>query len=277
MSENLAWYPWYPWSWRSDEAVEALSPEARGMYRELLDRQWINKGSIPSDLPGIARAANCSIAYAKKHWPAVAPFFVHHSEGRLHNVRLTAIYAESIEHAGRRSERSRRAAEVRWTQSGSIAQAYGEHASSMPPACETDALTVPNHTVPNQDGANAPSAEKPPRPARQVPLADADEIRARAILELLWPQFEVAVFGAFTKTRWKAVNKAVALDLARVGATDDDLLLAHRMGTKKLGPLRTLAKLQEFLAEGLQLRRELEHEELRAGERHDVLGIASGT
>ncbi len=138
----------------TDEKVDALSPEARGMYRELLDRQWINKGSIPADLPGIARTARCSLRFAEKFWPEVAQFFVQHSEGRLHNEHLSKLKAEAEKNFERRSSRGKKGAEARWEHASangsSIEQALDKQSPSNAVAELSNGhnRTLPDQTVP---------------------------------------------------------------------------------------------------------------------------------
>lgn len=93
--------PWWPRDWAADEHVKAIptSPlgwAARGMYRELLDHQWLH-GSVPADLSEMRQAVLKShpktIQAVWSRW--LHKLFIPHPtepgrliNGRLHRERL---------------------------------------------------------------------------------------------------------------------------------------------------------------------------------------------
>lgn len=99
MSKNTAaawyWYKWNPRDYMTSPRVMTLSWEEHGIYRFLLDFQWINDG-IPSDLDEI-----CAIvrgAKRKSVEKVVRLFFSNHptkGEDHLANPRLFALSQEN--------------------------------------------------------------------------------------------------------------------------------------------------------------------------------------
>ena len=94
-----------------------------------------------------------------------------------------------------------------------------------------------------------------PKQPRQLKMADGDEIRARAILDFMAPHCEPGFRGAFDRAEWKTKNKRFALSLARAGAVDRDIQLAHAKACERLGKcVYMLNIVQDELAKGLRER-----------------------
>jgi uncharacterized protein YdaU (DUF1376 family) len=83
------WFSFYPYDFMGDENVIAMTLEERGAYITLLCRQWAN-GSIPADVPALARILKRTTTEMEMLWPAVSPCFPGHPvlENRLANTRL---------------------------------------------------------------------------------------------------------------------------------------------------------------------------------------------
>jgi uncharacterized protein YdaU (DUF1376 family) len=83
------WFAFYPYDFMGDENVIAMTLEERGAYITLLCQQWAN-GSIPADVPALARILKRTTEEMETLWPAIAPCFPSHPEldFRLANARL---------------------------------------------------------------------------------------------------------------------------------------------------------------------------------------------
>jgi uncharacterized protein YdaU (DUF1376 family) len=90
-------YQWYVRDYMSDEAVALMSYEQQGIYRALLDRQWL-EGSIPADPSQLAAILRVPVAKFQKLWPAVAVKFKPTEEGRLANGRMERERAKAEEY-----------------------------------------------------------------------------------------------------------------------------------------------------------------------------------
>lgn len=104
-------YQWYPKDAQTDEAYKSMTHEERGVYRDLLDHQWLH-GSIPSDIAGIADAATSGRARLSDEratiiWPKILPCFSDRGDGRLVNVRLERQRSETAAFLSGKSEAGR--------------------------------------------------------------------------------------------------------------------------------------------------------------------------
>lgn len=64
-----------------------MTYEQRGIYRELLDQQWV-EGSLPSDPKHLATILRLTPGKFAKVWPLISAKFQKNSDGRLINARL---------------------------------------------------------------------------------------------------------------------------------------------------------------------------------------------
>ena len=112
-------YLWYPKDWDSDEFVKSLTYEQQGIYRKLLDHQWL-EGSIPKNAIQIATVLgfrNGDIDRFKDEvWPAIAQKFVaqRRNRDRLVNKRLEVIRQERDEFLKKATRAGKKGARVRW-------------------------------------------------------------------------------------------------------------------------------------------------------------------
>jgi len=85
--DPLAWYPHNVVDWLTSETVRAMSNAAKGVYLDLLCRQW-RDGSIPSDVAKLARLCNEPLDVFSDLWEEVGPNFTETQDGRLVNLRM---------------------------------------------------------------------------------------------------------------------------------------------------------------------------------------------
>lgn len=160
LEEKAPAYQHYPKDWASDEAVKLMTWEQRGIYRELLDHQWL-EGSIPGDVEQLAVLLRIPLVrFRKKIWPLIATKFtpVDNDGGRLMQLRLERqrdnqeefIQGKKIAGSKGGKERARRHAEAK--QRASNALALLDSASS-----KTVAESKPA-------SASASATEDPPNP-----------------------------------------------------------------------------------------------------------------
>ena len=67
---------------------------ARGLYRELLDEQWV-KGGIPEDMEQLALICDCPVEVMQAEWPKIAYCFPIRKKGLLMNGTLESMRTET--------------------------------------------------------------------------------------------------------------------------------------------------------------------------------------
>lgn len=83
----LGYYKWHWQRFRANRRVQKMDYIARGLYRELLDEQWID-GSIPNDIEELADICGCSVETMREKWPSISKCFDVRKGGRLFNRML---------------------------------------------------------------------------------------------------------------------------------------------------------------------------------------------
>jgi len=112
--KKLAWYKWYPHDFQTDEKARVMTPTERGIYRDLLDSQWI-EGSLPGEREKLVRLVqNCTKQEFDKAWPAVKECFEEMGEGRIGNRRLRELRDQVDKVREKLSESGKFGAENRW-------------------------------------------------------------------------------------------------------------------------------------------------------------------
>lgn len=105
--EPLPYYKWFPQKYRSNRRVQRAGYIARGLYRELIDEQWL-EGSIPSEIEQLADICDCPVDVMHENWPSIAGCFEVGDDGRLRNpvieIYRTVKDAERVDkkNAGRK-------------------------------------------------------------------------------------------------------------------------------------------------------------------------------
>lgn len=95
MTDALPYFRWYPKHYRANRKVQRMSWKARGIYRELLDEEWL-EGPLPNDISVLADLAGCPVREMEKAWPEIAPCF-ESVDGRLVNPKLEGMRTEQDE------------------------------------------------------------------------------------------------------------------------------------------------------------------------------------
>lgn len=106
-------YQWNVVDARSDEIYMLMTYEQRGIFRELLDQQWI-EGSIPANPEHLAGLLKISSARFAKAWPLIAGKFRPRESDRLVNDRLEAYRRGLDSFVKNQAENGARGAAKRW-------------------------------------------------------------------------------------------------------------------------------------------------------------------
>jgi hypothetical protein len=109
----LDWFPFDVVAWLTSETVRAMTNAARGVYIDLLGRQW-RDGSVPSDTSKLARLCNETADSFAQIWEEVGPNFVESAPGRLINPRLEQDRTDRDNIRLAKSEAGRKGMASRW-------------------------------------------------------------------------------------------------------------------------------------------------------------------
>jgi len=102
----------YANDWLASESVTLMDARERGVYIQLLNRQFAARGrGLPPDATQLARLAGVSAAEFAAAWPAVAPMFPAGVDGMLHNPRMVKELAIAHGRYSARAAGGSRAAE----------------------------------------------------------------------------------------------------------------------------------------------------------------------
>ncbi len=113
--DDWPWFPKYAKDWLA--ATAGMSCEAVGAYDLLLCTQW-ELGSLPGDLPSLARIARLTPAKFQRVWDRIAEHFPSGEGGCRANRRLERIRDEQRAARSRRQVAGRRGASERWQPHG---------------------------------------------------------------------------------------------------------------------------------------------------------------
>lgn len=107
-------FAFYPYEFLSDERVLAMSLQQIGAYLLLIISQWIN-GSIPADVPTLARILKQTPEDLESLWAGVAPCFGPHPEmeGRLIQKRVEVERSKAISAMETERERKKKYREAK--------------------------------------------------------------------------------------------------------------------------------------------------------------------
>lgn len=107
-------YFWYPKDAWSDEVFCLMNYEEQGVYRALLDRQWI-EGSIPAEPAEIARLLKIELTRFEALWAIIHRRFAPSEvPGRLVNLKLERVRNAHATHHKSKSSNGKKGAERRW-------------------------------------------------------------------------------------------------------------------------------------------------------------------
>lgn len=126
MKKSPPAFQFYPADFLSDEHVVLMSNQELGCYIKLLCYCW-REGSVPSDIPRIARLCGESVDAMALLWSAIGSCFIEldSKPGRLINPRLDKERKKQEEYRKERSESGRKGAISRW--SGKNGSAMAKH------------------------------------------------------------------------------------------------------------------------------------------------------
>lgn len=99
-------YQWYVADARNDEVYMLMTYEQRGIYRDLLDHQWV-EGSIPADPALLAVLLHIDTERFRQVWPLIMGKFQPHRDTRLINAKLEAQRRELDEYIIEQREKGR--------------------------------------------------------------------------------------------------------------------------------------------------------------------------
>ena len=109
-------YQWYPKDYDSDELVKLMTYEEQGIYRKLLDHQWL-EGSIPANVDHLAGLLGLrgpdAVRFASVMWPRIAVKF-HGRGARLTNSRMEREREKRMEFIHTKALNGKRGALKRW-------------------------------------------------------------------------------------------------------------------------------------------------------------------
>ena len=142
--ESAPAFQFYVRDWLGNANVRAMTPEARGVYMDLLCYCW-QEGHISSDVPTLSRLSGLPLARFRRVWAEIAPRFQLNGNGYRH-ARLDKERQVQEAHRLRQSERGRK---------GALAL-QRKHASSTLEAQQTG--------QPEAGSSSASAVQEPPNP-----------------------------------------------------------------------------------------------------------------
>jgi uncharacterized protein YdaU (DUF1376 family) len=162
MGEHLPWMKFYPRETLADGHFSGWSLEERGAWVTLILHNW-TEGSLPSDLPALARLLHVDHQLIRGLWSAVGNRFIPHPDmpGRITSPRLEKEREAAQMLIKKRGEAGKKGASSRWDREKKrhgkrMANAYQPHASA-------NATAMAKHSDPDPD------------PADQIQIQEQDE------------------------------------------------------------------------------------------------------
>jgi len=199
--DPLPMLPWYCRDWFASDAFAAMSLEAQGAYRNLLDRAWQRPGcTLPNDPERLRELAKAS----PEEWERVRDVvlkWLPESKQRRSSHRLLREWKEARARRTFSRERAAEAAKARWEkekaqqqeQSSRNARASSKHVikharSSPSPPSNGHPLSPSATRVFHSPGSNSGTATPPNPPATAGGRLDKARLRkerreAKAVLE----------------------------------------------------------------------------------------------
>ena len=160
-------YQWYPKDYRTDAAVIAMSLEAEGAYRNLMDVEWLEVG-VPNDPEMLWRFARCtSRDHFEQLWPSMRDKFVER-DGRLYHPRLD----EERKKQRKNSKARKLAAQKRWMQMQSKS-----NTSTDANGCLSSSSSIATPVVPTRELTLTPPVAAPPPPPTDNRTTDKLPVR----------------------------------------------------------------------------------------------------
>lgn len=122
-------YPWYPSDWLTSRDRMRMTPEERGLYRDLLDYLYIH-GEVEEDLGSLANMLTCSVECLEHAWSKIRALLTHGVAPNTVTHHRVAETREKLQgYAKDRKEKAKIAAEHRWNPKNGT-----NHAQNVPGA-----------------------------------------------------------------------------------------------------------------------------------------------
>lgn len=167
-----AYLRWYVRDFRSSRKVQRMGYIAKGLYRELLDEEFL-EGSLPNDIEALAEICGCPLKVMEKVWEEIKPCF-QETDGRLVNVKLETLRTDQDQIRVKRAEAGRR---------GGIAKQLAANAKQLLEE-PTQRGTESNSQIYVELVANAKQlpegAKQTESPLKQMPYSRAEQSNSRA-------------------------------------------------------------------------------------------------
>jgi hypothetical protein len=201
--KSLAWYPWFPDRWMGSSKARRMTWTERGLYRELLDWQWQERGVLPADISELSQLVGEDMT---KH-PRVLEMFPVVGDKRANPV-LARIWSEQAE----KHERRRMSGKRRWKK------------EELEPELELEAYA---HALHEQCSSNAPALLKDTPEALDGKIAPESDFRQRLR----------ALYGRRATTPWTPKERKVLATIeANPDALEDLSLIEKHYAAMKAGP-----------------------------------------
>jgi uncharacterized protein YdaU (DUF1376 family) len=162
-------YQWYVGDARNDEVFMLMSYEQQGIYRALLDHQWI-EGSIPRDVELVAGLLpKITLERFAQVWPLISTKFQPHGTDRLINARLEGQRRELEDYI---AEQRKRGAEGGRRKADRLALARLRPEQVLQPTLQPEAKpkassSSSTSSLPIAKEQQSGAADKPPTPAKE--------------------------------------------------------------------------------------------------------------
>jgi uncharacterized protein YdaU (DUF1376 family) len=153
----LDWFPFNVVAWLTSETARCMGNAARGVYIDLLARQW-RDGSIPADVARLARLCGETADSFAAIWEEVGLCFTEldGDSSRLINLRLEQDRTEQDQARIQKSEAGKRGMAKRWAKSTTGSQAE----SASEPIADDNTAIATNNTVITSDNEKEKEKEK---------------------------------------------------------------------------------------------------------------------
>ena len=233
-----------------------MSLAESGAYIRLLCHSW-KKGSIPNDAERCARLVGATSEEMAPLWASLKRCFIEHPSDatRLVNRRQEETRAQQIAYKRAQSENGKKGAAARGKRSVATSGATSETEAvplavplatpiaSVKPNVSSSSSTSSSSSIELETSVSSLAVPSRQREPTVLKLPDPTEQRARDILALLWPKVQTVVGRGMTRTQWGQRNKAAARDLAALGRTDDEILIAFASASERLGQAPYMLKI----------------------------------
>ena len=155
-------FQFYAQDWLTDLKVRSLTPEARGIYLDLLCYSWI-EGGLPADLRLISRILAADLRVIKRVWlqQGLDQFWPKSDDGLLRNPKLEEIRKANDKHREGRKRAGKAGAAARWQTQ-----------------CDRNATAMLGDTSPSPSPSPSPEKSKNKKNNPPTPQGDARKKRA---------------------------------------------------------------------------------------------------